>query len=192
MVKSGYLFGSEIQSDNYIELTLSEGFLRRDLTNDWFTDGDDKFVVKMSPAQFSELITTMNHSPGVPVTIVRENGEYVEQFSEIESKKTFTQNKFRQRMANFISEINKKWKSAEEILNKTSIGKKDREELKWFYQRMTQEIKSNIPFFMECFQEAMDKVVVDAKIEIDSAIQHRIMKAGMEALGISQKSLEDK
>lgn len=34
--KSGYLFGSEIQSDNFIELTLSEGEMNRELSNDWF------------------------------------------------------------------------------------------------------------------------------------------------------------
>lgn len=186
--RSGYLFGSEIQADNYIELTLSEGHLRRDLSNDWFTDGDTKFRVKMSPSQFAELITTMNYSPGVPVTIIEEGGERVEQISGIESKKTYTHNQFRQRMAEFMVEINEKWKEAEKILNKSQLSKKDREELKWFYQRMNQEVKSNIPFFMRCFQEVMDKVVVDAKVEIDSAIQHKIIQAGIKALGLEDKN----
>lgn len=32
--QSGYLFGTEIQADNFIELTLSNASLERDLTND--------------------------------------------------------------------------------------------------------------------------------------------------------------
>lgn len=190
--KSGYLFGSEIQADNFIELTLSKGKLTRDLTNDWFFEGSEKFVVKMSPSQFSELITTMNHCPGVPVTIVKENGKYIEQCSEIESKKTYTHKYFKQRMANLISEINKEWLNVEQIIDKNQINKKDREVLKFFYKRMSQEIKSNIPFLLEAFQEAMDKVVVDAKIEIDSAIQNRIIEAGIKALETEQKPLDVK
>lgn len=67
--KSGYLFGTEIQADNFIELTLSSATMKRDLTQDWFHEDDTLFRVKMSPNQFSELMTNLNTSPGVPVTI---------------------------------------------------------------------------------------------------------------------------
>lgn len=57
---------------------------------------------------------------------------------------------------------------------------------------MISEVKNNIPFLAKCFQEVMDKVVLDAKTEIDSAMMHAITKAGMEALGMDMKSLENK
>lgn len=41
---------------------------------------------------------------------------------------------------------------------------------------------------MRCLQEVMDKVVVDAKVEIDSAIQHKIIQAGIKALGLEDKN----
>ena len=194
--KSGYLFGSEIQSDNFIELTLSEGEMNRELSNDWFFARKPLFKVKMSPNQFSELITTLNIGSGVPVTIEEVMGEKIEQCNDMESKKTYTHNQFKQRMAEFMSEINSKYKEAEQIINKKNLSKDDQEKLKWFYQRMSQEIKQNIPFFVKCFQEVMDKVVLDAKSEIDSALLHSVVSAGIEALGINinkpDKSIGDK
>lgn len=182
--KSGYLFGTEIQSDNYIQLELSLGEMQRDLSNDWFYDRESMFRIKMSPNQFSELITTLNVGAGVPVTIQDVLGNEVEQCTNVESKKTYTHTQFRQRMAEFIVEINNKSKEAERIIDKKTLSKDDRETLKRFYQRMAQEVKSNIPFFAECFQEVMDKIVLDAKSEIDSALLHSVISAGIEALGI--------
>jgi len=194
--KSGYLFGSEIQSDNFIELTLSEGEMNRELSNDWFFARKPLFKVKMSPNQFSELITTLNIGSGVPVTIEEVMGEKIEQCNDMESKKTYTHNQFKQRMAEFMSEINSKYKEAEQIINKKNLSKDDQEKLKWFYQRMSQEIKQNIPFFVKCFQEVMDKVVLDAKSEIDSVLLHSVVSAGIEALGINinkpDRSIGDK
>ena len=183
--QSKYLFGSEIQSDNFIELTISEGEMKRDMSKDWFSEGKEKIVVKMSQNQFAELITTMNYCPGVPCTIIKDQNGLVEQVEGLESKKTYTHNQFRQRMNDFMSEIDEKFDSAQQILKKSNITKKDREELLWFYQRISQEVKENIPFFAECFQEVMDKVIVDAKMEIDSAINHTIIEAGVKALGLS-------
>ena len=47
---------------------------------------------------------------------------------------------------------------------------------------------SNIPFFRQMFQEEMDKIVVDAKAEIDAAMQHTVTKAGIKALGLQFNS----
>lgn len=184
--KSGYLFGTEIQSDNFIELTLSEGELDRDLSNDWFYGKKPLFKVKMSANQFSELITTLNIGSGVPVTIEEILGERIEQCTDMESKKTYTHNQFRQRMAELMVDINKRWKQAEKIIDKKTLTKDDQRELKMFYDKLTTEVKSNIPFFAKAFQEVMDKVVLDAKTEIDSALLHSVVAAGIKALGLDE------
>ena len=184
--KSGYLFGTEIQADNFIELTLSGASMKRDLTQDWFHQGETLFRVKMSPNQFSELMTNLNISPGVPVTIEEVCGERIEQCSDIESKKDYTHRMFRQRMANWIADINKRSKEAERIINKKTLSKEDQRELKLFYDGIIGEVKSNIPFFAQCFQEVMDKVVLDAKTEIDNALLHAVMSAGIRVLGIKE------
>lgn len=181
---SGYLFGSEIQARNFIELKLSTATLERDLTSDWYHSEEELFIVKMSPNQFSELITTMNIGEGVPVTIERVMCEDVEQCSTIESKKSYTQAQFKQRMDNFLVEINKNQERAKEIIKKKNLSKDDQEQLNRHMEKINQEVKSNIPFFLGCFQEVMDKVVLDAKAEIDSALLHSVVEAGIKVLGI--------
>lgn len=81
-------------------------------------------------------------------------------------------------------DINKRWKQAEKIIDKKTLTKDDQRELKLFYDKLTTEVKSNIPFFAKCFQEVMDKVVLDAKTEIDSALLRVVVDAGIKALGI--------
>lgn len=181
---SGYLFGSEIQAMNFIELKLSTATLERDLTSDHYRGEEQLFTIKMSPNQFSELITTMNIGEGVPVTIERVMREEIEQNSTMESKKSYTQSQFKQRMDNFLVEINKNQERAKEIIKKKNLSKDDQEQLNRHMEKINQEVKLNIPFFLRCFQEVMDKVVLDAKAEIDSALLHSVVEAGIKVLGI--------
>ena len=58
--------------------------------------------------------------------------------------------------------------------------------MKLFYDGIIGEVKSNIPFFAQCFQEVMDKVVLDAKTEIDNALLHAVVSAGIRVLGIKE------
>lgn len=192
---SGFLFGSNAEPDNYITLELSTAHLERELSNDWYHTDDKVLRLKMSPVQFAELLTTVD-SNGVPCTIEMFDGKKIEQCTTVEDKKTATHRQFRERMKSFAVEIEEKYKSAQAIINKKTLSKKDQEELKWFYERMVQEMKSNIPFFLEVFQEGMDKIVLDAKAEIHASMTHAIVAAGVKTLGLDfnneAKLLEDK
>ncbi len=57
-----------------------------------------------------------------------------------------------------------------------NLSKKDQEELRMMLYGIQTELTSNIPFFRQMFQEEMDKIVVDAKDEIDAAMQHAVTK----------------
>ena len=180
--RSGYLFGSEIQADNYVQLELSNGEMKRDLTDDKFYAKKNLFRVKMSPNQFAELITTLNYGSGVPCTIESIGNDIIEQCDTIKSRKTQTQEQFKQRLADFMVEMNHQYSDVQKTISSGNISKKNEKKLTLFYEKVQQEIKSNIPFFLRCFQESMDKVVLDAKTEIDAAIQHKIVSAGIKTL----------
>ena len=55
---------------------------------------------------------------------------------------------------------------------------------------MTSEVSDNMPFFAECFQEVMDEVVLEAKLEVENDIQHKISTLGLEALYDQNKLLK--
>ena len=185
---SGYLFGTNVQPDNYIEMRLYTGRMKRDDIEDNFYPDDNILTVKMSPVQFSELITSMNYARGVPCTITSFNGKKVEQAKNIENRKTFSARSFNDKMSKFAASINKNMTTAEKLIAKKNLSKKDQEELRMMLYGIQKELTSNIPFFRQMFQEEMDKIVVDAKAEIDAAMQHAVTKAGIKALGLQFSS----
>ena len=185
---SGYLFGTNVQPDNYIEMRLYTGRMKRDDIEDNFYPDDNILTVKMSPVQFSELITSMNYARGVPCTITSFNGKKVEQAKNIENRKTFSARSFNDKMSKFADSINKNMTTAEKLIAKKNLSKKDQEELRMMLYGIQKELTSNIPFFRQMFQEEMDKIVVDAKAEIDAAMQHAVTKAGIKALGLQFNS----
>lgn len=185
---SGYLFGTNVQPDNYIEMRLYTGRMKRDDIEDDFYPDDNILTVKMSPVQFSELITSMNYASGVPCTITSFNGKKVEQAKNIENRKTFSARSFNDKMSKFAASINKNMTTAEKLIAKKNLSKKDQEELRMMLYGIQKELTSDIPFFRQMFQEEMDKIVVDAKAEIDAAMQHTVTKAGIKALGLQFNS----
>lgn len=185
---SGYLFGTNVQPDNYIEMRLYTGRMKRDDIEDNFYPDDNILTVKMSPVQFSELITSMNYARGVPCTITSFNGKKVEQAKNIENRKTVSARFFNDKMSKFAVSINKNMTTAEKLIAKKNLSKKDQEELRMMLYGIQTELTSNIPFFRQMFQEEMDKIVVDAKAEIDAAMQHAVTKAGIKALGLQFNS----
>lgn len=185
---SGYLFGTNVQPDNYIEMRLYIGRMKRDDIEDNFYPDDNILTVKMSLVQFSELITSMNYARGVPCTITSFNGKKVEQAKNIENRKTVSARSFNDKMSKFAASINKNMTTAEKLIAKKNLSKKDQEELRMMLYGIQTELTSNIPFFRQMFQEEMDKIVVDAKSEIDAAMQHTVTKAGIKALGLQFNS----
>ena len=55
------------------------------------------------------------------------------------------------------------------------------------YWRITQEVTMNIPYFAKCFQETMDNVVFEAKLEVENAILHKVTSLGLNALHEQKK-----
>lgn len=187
---SGYLFGSEIQTNNYITLTIREAEKITNLSDErYFPYGKVVCQVKMSPAQFSELITTMNYNSGTPCTLETVLGKDVPQVDdkEVESRKSFVNRKLKERMRQFTSRLTKTQERARELVKKKTLSKEDQHELISAIDFMSTEIANNIPFFSKCFQETMEEIVLDAKIEIDNTIQHIITQSGIKALAGYQK-----
>jgi len=158
--------------------------IERDLTRDMYFACSRLPVMKLrlSAIQFAELITSMNVGDGVPCTIEMINQVPVAPIQEHESRKDYVHRKFKDRMTQFAKLIKDKQTKAKELVKKKTLSKEDVRDLSMHLDWLTTEIQSNIPFFMECFQETMDDVVMEAKLEVESAIQHKINVMGLSEL----------
>lgn len=175
-------YGSELPQDNYISIEIYQSELNRDLTREWYFPKEQILRLRMTSNQFAEMITSLNNGGGVPCTLERIQNNSVKQFENQESRKEFIHRKFKERMKEFAIKIKEKQQLAKTIVNKKTLSKQDVIDLNSNLDWLTQEVVSNIPFFMECFQETMDEVVLDAKSEIENAIQHKINVLGLNAL----------
>lgn len=126
---------------------------------------------------------------GVCCTIERLDGKKVEEYQPQESRKEFVHNEFKQRMKQFSNQLTQKQKEAKELINKKTLSKEDMRLLNNYIEWLTQEISSNIPYFAERFQETMDTVVHEAKLELENALQHKISVLGLNELHNQNKLL---
>lgn len=177
------LFGSSIPHSNTIKMNVKPAKVDRHLNTDWYhSAGRDYLEIEMSYSQFAEAITSMNMGEGVPVTLRYLNGKSIEK-PDFKNKRLEFENEFEDRMQEIENKLKRLTESSEEILmNKKTINKGDREAIMNQIVMLRQEVRSNIPFVLSCFNEQMDKTVKEAKGEIEAFTQHKIHSLGMEKL----------
>jgi len=181
------LFGTHLKPQHFIEMTVLKGErINKDGYEHYY--GNEQLIrVWMSATQFAECITSMNMGMGVPCTIRSLHKEKdfdfpPEQIIETEKIQTY----FRKRMKDFGSTIREKLKSVRTILDKSgSITKGDRNFISNSLSETLQEIELNIPFFLEEYEEASQKIVTQAKTEFDAFVTHAATRIGLDEIAKS-------
>ncbi len=187
---SQHFYGSELPQDHYITMELHNSEIQRDLTADrYYATGLPIVKLRMTSGQYAELITSMNIGSGVPCTIERQGINKIQELPFQESRKEFVHREFEERMKMFAESIRKKQSESRELIKKKTLSKDDMHSLQMNLEWLTAEVESNIPFFAKCFQETMDKVVFEAKLEVENAIQHKISVLGLAELHKQQNGL---
>jgi Glu-tRNA(Gln) amidotransferase subunit E-like FAD-binding protein len=175
-------YGSELEQDNYIELEIDNSEVTKSLTTERYFSRKNLVKVRMSSGQFSNLITSLNVGGGTPCTIERIGDKIYEPLPDVMNRKKFVHNQFKERMQDFAKNIKEKQLSAKNLIKKKNLSRENMEELTKTIDWLTREISSNVPYFMECFQESMDIIVNEAKLEVENAIQHKISVLGLAEL----------
>lgn len=179
------LFHSALETHyNYVTLQIKNCRLMRS------DDGDrlygpvhgDIIEVDLSASQFAELLTTMNVAQGTACTIRRLGGKQMEPPPEIDSTTENMRSEFKARAKTFARDIIGKAGSVAEILKKPTLNKADRASILDVIRRVSQELEANMPFFVEMYQEATEKVVNAAKAEIEGFMVAAVRQAGLAAL----------
>lgn len=177
------LFGSSIMHNDVIRLTISNGFMERE-------DSQDRYYVKtsrkncivevdMSYTQFAEAITSLNIGDGVPVTITNIGGQPVPQCPYEDKQKMM-----RKEVADSIArKLNQQAAEVKKLLDeKRVLSKSDREWIVDVLKSAGRRLGSDLPFLNELFQEQMDRTVTEAKGEFESYLQNKMNSIALEAL----------
>lgn len=190
---SGFMFGSDVQSDNFIELTINHAErVQGDYRVHYYDYGKPIVRLKMTQTQFAELLTNMNIGNGVPVTLEAVNGEQIEQFDLNEAKNHLDELKedFKERSKKTVNSLIETSNALKRIINKKNLSKKDQEDAMILLDRYITEIRSNMPFFIKLYKEETADIVQRAKSELDGMIQSCVIRAGVKALGLDSTPIK--
>lgn len=188
------LFGSSIDHDHYIKLSISPAEVTRSLSHDWYHQSRIPMIeVAMTSNQFAELITSMNCGEGIPCTLQTFNGEHFD-LPEMETKAEQFKAEVMNDVSKAVESIDKAAQAAKELLNQSKpLTKTEKTQLLNDINAINRLMHDHLPFILESFQEQMEKSVVEAKSAIDAFVEHTITKTGIEALRDQNvKLLEEK
>jgi hypothetical protein len=183
----GKLFGSSLRDHrSFVILSIRSAERYHDTGRDWIHPKNVVTEVYFSAAQFAQLITTMNVGDGTPCTIKHLNGvegrvPNIPEDDATENERCY--NDFEKRVHEIHANTERRVAELQMMLeNKPTITKVDRGKIISLLRDIQREVKGNIPYQIEAFQEAVEKTTQQAKAEIDASVTVAIQKAGMESL----------
>ena len=125
-------FGSSVRAGYYIELSIHKGekVTSHDHFRNIFAKGEI-INVRLSPNQFSELLTTMNIGSGVPCTLQRIQGEVMPELPKEDNIRQIHKDDFRREIKKATNEVKEAIKEVAEVAEvaKASFGVGKRKEL---------------------------------------------------------------
>ncbi len=180
----GVMFGSVVNHSGYIALRIRRCQRQHDYGQDTLFAKEHLIEVGMTEAQFAELITTWNQGEGCPCTLKQIGSETVPNIpaEQEQSQSDRAKKDFEMTAGEYLGKFREARKQADEILDKKSINKGDRERLRWIMDGMGRLFTDAAPFAVEQFVGLAERQVARAKTEIDAFVTNVIRKTGLEAL----------
>ncbi len=176
------LFDSEVGNGGAIQIQISTAHLNRDLNHNWIHSDKELVEVYLSPLQWAEAITTAMNTDGVPCTLNKVMGKTMERTPENDVIGQFEDEVatgFEQRMKDVVEAENR----IKDILaTKGAIKKGELREAYDILNKGLRHFESNMNYTKKCFDEQMDKTVLEAKQQIHHYVNTTIQELGIESL----------
>lgn len=170
-------FGSSVIHSGGIHLTIQTATKARSLNENRYHSDKNLIRVRLSPAQFADLITSPN-SPGVPCTIEWFGGKRMNEPPEVAVRAQFT-NEFEEKVTGAFVMLEKVTRDIEDYFK---TGKGSRVDIRDKLATVRRELSANAPFILSQFNRGMDKIVTEAKSEVESFVEGKIRSLGIGAL----------
>ena len=190
------LFGSGVNHQHFFRIRLQPCDVCVDLRNTWYF-GKARHLVEfdMTPAQFLELFSNIGMGDGTHATLNYLDGKEVPQAEDLEPREVDQIKGYaRESMKKRMGEVRDATKVMTERLRDPKPLKKDEKvELIRVLEKCGQGLENNFDFYVDEFENATDKLVQQAKQNIESFVTTTLVSKGVEALNKEsfQLRLED-
>lgn len=188
------MFDSDVKHGHYIQITIHEAKkIRTGFTHEHVHAQKELMQVRMSFAQFAQMITTQNVGVGTPCTIHYAKGDEKEPYAtrwggrpDPPDPKPFI-DRFKgvgkERADRILSSITRATAMVESLLAGTE--KPTKANLKTAADALAsahQDVKSNLPYLMECLDEEMENKLANAVTEFESYVAGSLQEKGLEVM----------
>jgi len=176
------LWMSEVKHLGYVVLEIDEATLHKDAYADRTFPGKRVVRVAMTEAQWVGLISRMN-TTGVPCTLrERHVGEYVD-LPELPSQDS-GEAKLDSMKAAMAARLKQQIDERADVIRTLGgkLGKKDKEELDKQLSILIGHLHANAAYAEERLTEVKEKMVNDAKTEIEAHVQGVVHRLGIQSL----------
>lgn len=176
------LFDSPFRHQHVITLSVSQAYRKRThLHSDFISSNEELIEIVMSEAQFARMVTSPNSGVGTPCTISHVHGKKVPECPADRTKQTFqeeTIEEFRKaaERARRLEEL------VERLMKKDRLNAEEKKAIKDAAFEARRVLDDHLPFLHQQFVESMDKIVQQAKTEIEAHINAVVTKVGIQGL----------
>ncbi len=170
-------FGSSISHSGGMSVDIYTAKKIRNLNADHYHQDRALISVRLSSAQFADLITSPN-TGGVPCTIDWFDGKRMEEPPDVAVRAQFV-NEFEDKIEKAFARLEE---VTQDVENYFKSGKGSRVDIRAKLSEVRRELAANAPFILSQFNRQMDKVVTEAKSEVESFVENKIRSLGVNAL----------
>lgn len=125
----------------------------------------------------------MNMGEGIPCTLASVEGvDYEKVPDTVSSENVKIRDGFEEDIAHCVNNLKEGHARMAELVESKSISKSKAREMLAVMTKALQDVERNAPFMVSSFQESAEKVVSNAKAEIEAFTTMRLRSAGMEHL----------
>jgi len=179
------LFGSSVMHQHVFTLRVLRGMrVATDHGERFSSDGRVPIVeVALTPAQFVEMITTMNSGEGIPCTIEHVEGVRMDRTpDDAGSELKVMSDLFKERLAGVVKELDAHDASLGTLLEKKTFTKADKEQIRSVVNAAARLLSDSAPFVVKTFGEHVEKAAAKGKLEVEAFIATALHKVGIKAI----------
>ena len=182
------MFGSGIRHDSCIRLSVHKGIVDRGFSTNHYYPQFKVLELEMTPAQFAELITSMNYGVGVPCTLKQFNGERIKNDLKLDDEVNLVKQEYADEVDNVLNDLKF---SINSISSEKGLSPKKIDQLKDRLISLLGKLEDESPFLKERFNESLEKTFVEAKASIDNHINLALSNIGLKELHKNIKQIEE-
>lgn len=184
---AGRMFGSDLGHNTGIRMSFHAAHLvRSDLSSERTHSGELLLEVELSLSQWSRLVASIGNGSGIPVTIAYRRGGPLEPCPQIAAPEASKKELHGEEMATALRKrLEAMGTHVDRLGAMVESGKVTKTELREIQRelaRHVQQIPGSVQFVYDQFAEATEKIVDDAKIEVEAHVDGVARKLGYDSI----------